>query len=289
MELSSNVFWHQTDYNGLRGIIKEQGLYYAYSREDLRAYYGREVGSPMICLCDLPLSQFDDYIDKYGGYCIGLSHEWGIQNGFNPVWYNFLGVESSLFRMVQSLKDPKSENAYNLLSCVKPYEGTLYRKDKYYDNYRFYDEREIRKVPNWQELINAKLEPVLLGTEYDEVKEEREKKGLKKYLEELGKIRFAYSDIKFIIVKEEYQVNRIYKDLDNSFGISGEGVKGDKSTTKSQNHYIPILTYKQIKEDIIGCGHNKLADLVLDTVLGRNLEGRLKAIYDQEKEALIIK
>ena len=84
-------------------------------------------------------------------------------------------------------------------------------------------------------------------------------------------------------------MNRIYKDLDNSFGISGEGVKGDKSTTKSQNHYIPILTYKQIKEDIIGCGHNKLADLVLDTVLGRNLEGRLKAIYDQEKEALIIK
>lgn len=289
MELSSNVFWHQTDYNGLRGIIKEQGLYYAYSQEDLKSYFGRKIGFPMISLCDLPLSQFDDYIDKYGGYCIGLSHEWGIQNGFNPVWYNFLGIEGPLFRMVQSLKDLKSENAYNLLSCVKPYEGTLYRKDKYYDNYRFYDEREIRKVPNWQELINAKLEPVLLGTEYDEVKEEREKKGLKKYLEELGKIRFAYSDIKFIIVKEEYQVNRIYKDLDNSFGISGEGVKGDKSTTKSQNHYIPILTYKQIKEDIIGYGHNKLADLVLDTVLGRNLEGRLKAIYDQEKEALIIK
>lgn len=289
MELSSNVFWHQTDYNGLRGIIKEQGLYYAYSKEDLKAYYGHEVGFPMISLCDLPLSQFDDYIDKYGGYCIGLSHEWGIQNGFNPVWYNFLGVKGSLFRMVQSLKGPKTENAYNLLSCVKPYEGTLYRKDKYYDNYRFYDEREIRKVPNWAELLDAKLEPVLLGTEYDKVKEERKKKGQKKYLEELGKIRFAYSDIKFIIVKEEYQVSRIYKDMDNSFGISGEVMKGDKSITKSKNHYIPILTYKQIKEDIIGCGHNKLADLVLDTVLGRNLEGRLKAIYDQGNEALIIK
>lgn len=78
MELSSNVFLHQTDYNGLRGIIKEQGLYYAYSKEDLRAYYGRGIGFPMIILCDLPLLQFDDYIDKYGGYCIGLSHEWGI-------------------------------------------------------------------------------------------------------------------------------------------------------------------------------------------------------------------
>ena len=289
MELSSNVFWHQTDYNGLRGIIKEQGLYYAYSKEDLRAYYGRGIGFPMISLCDLPLSQFDDYIDKYGGYCIGLSHEWGIQNGFNPVWYNFLGIVGPLFRMVQSLKDLKSENAYNLLSCVKPYEGTLYRKDKYYDNYRFYDEREIRKVPNWQELINAKLEPVLLGTEYDEVKEDREKKGLKKYLEELGKIRFAYSDIKFIIVKVEYQVSRIYKDLDNSFGISDESKKVEQSTTKSKNHYIPILTYKQIKEDIIGCGHSKLADLVLDTVLGWNFGGRLKAIYDRGKEALITK
>ena len=179
------------------------------------------------------------------------------------MWYNFLGIVGPLFQMVQSLKDLKSENAYNLLSCVKPYEGTLYRKDKYYDNYRFYDEREIRKVPNWQELINAKLEPVLLGTEYDELKENREKKGLKKYLEELGKIRFAYSDIKFIIVKEEYQVSRIYKDLDNSFGISDESKKVEQSTTKSKNHYIPILTYKQIKEDLIGCGHNILADLVL--------------------------
>lgn len=47
MELSSNVFWHQTDYNGLRGIIKEQGLYYAYSKEDLRAYYGRGISFPM--------------------------------------------------------------------------------------------------------------------------------------------------------------------------------------------------------------------------------------------------
>lgn len=288
MELSSNVFWHQTDYNGLRGIIKEQGLYYAYSREDLRAYYGREVGFPMISLCNLPLSQFDDYIDKYGGYCIGLSHEWGIQNAFNPVWYNFLGIEGPLFRMVQSLKDLKSENAYDLLSCVKPYEGTLYRKDKYYDNYRFYDEREIRKVPNWEELINAKLKPILLGTEYDEVKEEREKIGQKKYLVELGKIKFAYSDIKFIIVKEEYQVGRIYKDLDNSFGISGEVKKGEKSTANRKNHYIPILTYKQIKEDIIGCGHNKYTELVMDTILGRNFEGRMKAIYDQGKEALII-
>lgn len=289
MELSSNVFWHQTDYNGLRGIIKEQGLYYAYSREDLKVYYGREVGFPMISLCDLPLSQFDDYIDKYGGYCIGLSNEWGIRNGFNPVWYNFLGVEGSLFRMVSALKDTKSEDAYNLLSCVKPYEGTLYRKDKYYDNYRFYDEREIRKVPNWSELFNAKLEPILLGPKYDEVKDERKKKGQKKYLEELGKVKFAYSDIKFIIVKEEHQVDRIYKDLDSSFGVVGEGMKGEQLTTNRKNNFIPILTYKQIKEDIIGCGHNKLADLVMDTVLGRNLEGRLRAIYDQANEALIIK
>lgn len=70
MELSSNVFWHQTDYNGLRGIIKDKGLFYSYSREDLQAYKGRKIGFPMISLCDLPLSQFDDYIDKYGGYCV---------------------------------------------------------------------------------------------------------------------------------------------------------------------------------------------------------------------------
>lgn len=274
MELSSNVFWHQTDYNGLRGIIKDKGLFYSYSREDLRAYKGHKIGFPMISLCDLPLSQFDDYIDKYGGYCIGFSHEWGVENGFNPVWYNFMGTEGSLYQILVSQMQPTYEETYNLLSSIKPYEGTLYRKDKSYENYRFYDEREIRRVPAYNQLIDNDLSPMLFGVEYDEFKSARKAQGKKPYLEELGKINVEYSDIKFIIVKEEYQIEKIYRELDISYGLSASN-KGESGIVKTK-HYVPILTYKQIKEDVIGCGHNIIADLKMDTLFGRNFEGRME-------------
>lgn len=282
MELSSNVFWHQTDYNGLRGIIKDKGLFYSYSREDLQAYKGRKIGFPMISLCDLPLSQFDDYIDKYGGYCIGLSHEWGVKNGFNPVWYNFMRTEGSLFQILLTQTKPTNEDTYNLLSTVKPYEGTLYRKDKAYENYRFYDEREIRRVPTYDQLIDNDLSPMLFGEEYDELKAARKAQGKKPYLDELGKIDLEYSDIKFIIVKEEHQIDKIYKDLENSFGLTTSNK--EKSEIANKLHYVPILTYKQLKEDVIGCGHNIIADLKMDTILGRNFEGRMEYWINSLKE-----
>lgn len=263
MELSSNVLWHQTDYNGLIGIIREQGFFYAYSKEDFTAFYGRKIGFPMISLCDLPLSQFDDYIDKYGGYCIGLSHEWGVKNGFTPVWYNFYGTSGSLLEFLSKNENLSEESLYYLLSSIKPYEATLFRKKKSYEKYRFYDEREIRCVPTVEQLKNNKLQIKLSSAEYDAFKEIRKKLGKKPYLEELDKIKFKYSDIKFIIVKEEHQIEKFYNEIMDSF-------RGEIEEEKKITHYVPILTYKQIKEDIIGCSHNIPADIIRDIVLGRN-------------------
>ena len=279
MELSSNVFWHQTDFNGLKGIIRDKGLFYSYSREDYRSYFGRHMGFPMISLCDLPLSQFDEYIDKYGGYCIGLSHEWGVENGFNPVWYNFMSTEGALFEILKNKTINVVVGYYYLLSSIKPYEGTLYRKEKQYENYRFYDEREIRRVPSLENMNAQNLNPILIGEEYDDFKAERKSHGKKPYLEELGKIDIGYKDIKFLIVKEEYQIEKFYQAINSSYSKEVE----DNANSK-RKHYIPILTYKQIKEDIIGCAHNVLADLVMDAVLGRNFEGQLFAISNSMKK-----
>ena len=49
---------------------------------------------PMVCFCDLPLSQSSHHLDFYGSYGIGMKKEWGIKNSINPVFY--LHSQSSL-------------------------------------------------------------------------------------------------------------------------------------------------------------------------------------------------
>ena len=35
MGLSSNILWHQTTLDGLKGILNEQGFFYSYSLESV--------------------------------------------------------------------------------------------------------------------------------------------------------------------------------------------------------------------------------------------------------------
>jgi Putative abortive phage resistance protein AbiGi, antitoxin len=41
----------------------------------------------IVCFCDLPLSNLSEHLNFYGNYGIGLTKEWGIGKGINPVIY----------------------------------------------------------------------------------------------------------------------------------------------------------------------------------------------------------
>ena len=64
MGLSSNILWHQTTLDGLKGILNEQGFFYSYSLESILSRESKNnlnVAFPMVSLCDLPFSELNDY------------------------------------------------------------------------------------------------------------------------------------------------------------------------------------------------------------------------------------
>ena len=56
---------------------------------------------PMVCFCDIRLSDISDHTAEYGYYGIGLAKKWGIKTKLNPVTYIARG--SSFFSLFRQL------------------------------------------------------------------------------------------------------------------------------------------------------------------------------------------
>lgn len=256
MGLSSNILWHQTDRKGLSSILKEKRLRYGYSRESIFSKAKKyEVAIPMISVCDLPFSEMDSFLGKYGNYAIGLSWDWGKRNGLNPVWYCF-GKSEILTRLATRFTETSSLEErmiiMEVLSYVKFVEGMLLNKN--YRKYRFYDEREYRKCPSVYELEKGDFKQLLSGEEYTKYKKEHGNSSSM----DLG-ITFNWSDIKFLIVYSNQNIKEVRDEL---------------KKRGCDNNQIGIYTEKQIRQDFIGIKHEELfiedsSDPVMDLITGK--------------------
>lgn len=86
MPLSSNSLIHFTKNKSTLCGILENDFKIKYCLETINAKRHQYIGAvPMVSFCDIPLSEVKDHIKKYGAYGIGLSKQWGIKNGLNPV------------------------------------------------------------------------------------------------------------------------------------------------------------------------------------------------------------
>jgi hypothetical protein len=179
----------------------------------------------MISFCDIPLSLAKEQISKYGGYAIGMSKEWGITNRLNPVLYveknsiiandlnnsrkEFKSIAVSITEIVKNGKFvPKGllpvvknvtnavDNYRNTLRFIKNYRGDLVRGKRKYPNYRFYDEREWRYIPD---ISDNRIKPSIQEKDYIEYRGKTRSKPL---LKEIN-IDFRAPDIKYLIVKSK--------------------------------------------------------------------------------------
>jgi hypothetical protein len=217
MAISTNSIIHYTKSFEILSLILREGFRIKYCAEVLK--FGKTKNSraahPMISFCDIPLSDSSQHFDAYGKYGLGLTKEWAVRNGVNPVLY--IDKDSLIAESIYSLINERRRSDTNLTaeqrreilqikSYAKNYKGTLIRNGKPdIMNYVFYNEREWRLIPP-KDKINNSLFSINLKN-YDKDKE--------KYNNKLDNCRYTFDiqDISYIIVEKTDEIPAMVKIL----------------------------------------------------------------------------
>lgn len=174
--ISANTLFHFTDRQALMGIL-DRGFLPKLSAEKCLLFNNfSDITYPMVCFCDIPLSEIKIHANKYskfdpkapkgesGRYALGMSKEWGVRNGINPILYitqsSPLQQQSNFFiRTGKELNDlySKESNWKYTSYCDILYLSFFtkpYKKPRCKENNKYYDEREWRYVLPKKELMS---------------------------------------------------------------------------------------------------------------------------------------
>jgi hypothetical protein len=163
-------------------------------------------GIPITCFCDIPLHLVKDHMAEYGKYGVGLSKEWGMNAGLNPVIY--LKENSALQKSIYEIKEhlfygesnigkftEKDRLTWELLTYIKPYNGISHKTGK---PKVFYDECEWRFSPGIYNVYErTKKLPILFEDRFY-----KEKDLFNSILKDFP-LKYKPSDIKYLIVESE--------------------------------------------------------------------------------------
>ena len=250
MALYTNILFHFTTKKSLETIL-DNTFKVSYARERiLGGNITKEFAVPMVSFSDIRLSELKDNIGTYGKFGIGLTKDWAIKNGLNPVMYasqsslfteNFINGIEDFFRLLNKSIDTSGryETAYNntinTLRYIKNYKGDLIRKGKdTVIDYVFANEREWRYVP-------PITENILSFVPIEKIQTSQQKSAFNQKLGHL-RLNFQPDDIKYLIVEKDSDINTLINHLRHAKSrFSKETV--DRLASR-------ILTYDQIEKDV---------------------------------------
>ncbi|WP_415775315.1 abortive infection system antitoxin AbiGi family protein [Shewanella oncorhynchi] len=258
--LSAKSLFHFTPELEYLKSILSNGVSPRYCIEDISSFSPLpgldEVAQPMACFCDITLSSIHHHISKYGYYGVGLSKDWGMKNNITPVKYlHKNSITGKLYR--QSFNMAKKFNmpdeAYDFIlgpmlalgNFFKSIEGKMFKDGKWSDEtYNFYDEREWRYIPVNQ-IESAMEEGHMVRTFLK--KDEFMIGSVKEYhnlqTAKYCSLKFEASDIKYIFVKSESQIDEMVAFLAEVFNLGKEGL--------SINHfYGKLVSIENLLEDM---------------------------------------
>jgi len=245
-----NILFHFTARQSLYDILNNT-FKISYARERiLGGTKIKEFAVPMISFSDLRLSELKDNIGTYGKFGIGMTKDWAINKGLNPVMYasdkslfteNFMTGIEDFFKLVNNTDDisGRYETAYNntinTLRYIKNYKGDLIRPGKKtISDYVFANEREWRFVPPISNNILSFVPIDQIGTPQQKSKFNQRVSHIK--------LHFQPDDIKYLIVEKDTDINPLIAHLRIAkVGFPDEIV--DRLSSR-------ILTYEQIEKDV---------------------------------------
>jgi hypothetical protein len=243
--ISSATLFHFTDSKAKLLSILENEFHPRYCFERILLHNKVvKCAFPMVCFCDIPLSQIKEHIYKYGRYGIGLSKEWGRRNGLNPVFY--LRSKSILSNSIEAIivnlleeeittRPGVPNDLKNVIRYMKPYIGSYLRGVKKRNRIRFYDEREWRYVPAES---GSNIKFALNESEYKNPEMLNQANSILTNV----RLHFEPSDIKYVIVKEEKGILEMVKAL--------REIKGRKYDTDTVSIVTSrVITCDQILKD----------------------------------------
>jgi hypothetical protein len=188
---------------------------------------------PMVCFCDIPLSQITEHAIDYGHYAIAMSKDWAKKKGVSPVTY-YYGTESLVIRLLmRNQKIISKKDKMLWLSILKKYRGKTWSWGKDgrggYRNKILYNEREWRYIPQ-----SIPYNDLFLEVEYEKFHGSQVSEKTRKY-----GLNFTFDDVRYIIISEENERVLLLDKLKETIP--------DDSTRKILSS--KILTFEQTKDD----------------------------------------
>ncbi|CAK6472698.1 hypothetical protein BFRIG_01891 [Peribacillus frigoritolerans] len=210
---SANVlfkFMGQLDY--LKEIIKNKAIiprYYEEKIDYLNIEDLDKVAFPMSCFCDIHLNKLVSHMSNYGQYGIGLSKQWGIRQGIQPIHYinQHSELRKDFSKVFANALETTSKGEFTLynnyllhdLFFMKPLDGQMFR-DNRYETRNFHDEKEWRFIPNFNG-IETDLPMVIDQEQMNYKSYNAYSQGIRKRPELW--LNFSYDAIKHIIVSDQ--------------------------------------------------------------------------------------
>ena len=236
----------------LKEIIKNKAImprYYEEKIDYLNIEGIDKIAFPMSCFCDIHLNKLVPHMSNYGYYGIGLSKEWGIKQGIQPIHYinQYSNLRKDFSRVfTNALEMPSEErgeyknyNDYLLhdLFFMKPIEGQMITNNKY-EKRNFHDEREWRFIPDFNN-IETDLPMVIDQEQMNPKSYDAYSQGISRRPELW--LKFDFDAIKYIIVSDQSDRKELIEFLiENQIGES----EHDRYILLSK-----ILVFNELGED----------------------------------------
>ena len=234
-DVHPNCIFHFTkQFDALKGIFAGH-FNVSYAREKIVGK-GRSIqfAVPMVSFCDIKLSDIQHHIASYGKYGIGMSKEWAVRSGLNPVMYiskkSDIAVDliAEVKRSSSSMGESKGlasrriatkslMHSFNVLRYVKNYQGDNQRADgSTTRDYRFANERDWRYVPP----MNSTAQPLL---SVDDVSTSKKKAAWNAKISTF-KLSFEPRDIKYIIIPSDNSSERqlVIDEINKIYGAAAQ-------------------------------------------------------------------